>query len=670
MSPLFKIYLANIPFIDKNFIITNGNYNIDSLVNYDYEIEVDNLNIIDDTTISFIALLKDIQFTNLLFNQYNAIYVTNSGNSARLYRITSINYTSACRVRIVGKEVFYNIIKDKLNASFTNNYSNLKSHETFVKYGYAYDSILTSTGRPNFSSTMNTDLYTPLRYEVNCNLELSKTTLFPNITITNPTDTSATEDEIKLWLNNYCYYWIFVYLQPGSYKLNDIEFTLGASIYNGLVLPYGIIAVPLCRDNYKIFLDNTEIYIDWLSEVLSEIDQNRIYNIKLYPYPPSVIYNDCKIVDNNLYITTMNNCALIEKVFTNTINVVTVHDTYDTDISLASISNIPKLCNPNYTFTAEDLATFDNPYVAGNTNKLYLTDYCGNEKEISLLGLGEIGTIRFNINMPAILESTTYNVDLEIENINAYKSFYQYIPYKEQNYLVGNFNYGLSYSVDQLNSFLGSNKNWYKMQLIAQGGKFVDNHLKMINASAGEALSGKLPTSLSTINVARNIIGLGNSIWKNNLYIDNLKNAPDKIITTSGDFSTLFSFIYPFRICLSLRTCSDIIKKLVLDDFVYRGLYLNKYVDDGAKYFNITNNKFDKKYLKYFEGNCELYLNIPTQSQTLEKYIDYNKVNNINSMFNEGVKLINYTKNNDNLNSNSWNENNIMINIDERSFNE
>lgn len=108
------------------------------------------------------------------------------------------------------------------------------------------------------------------------------------------------------------------------------------------------------------------------------------------------------------------------------------------------------MCDSSYSFTNDDLATTENPYIAGNTNILAINDFMGNRKNLNLIWLGNYTQLLFKVVMPQLLETSTYYVDFVSNSSN---SLYKNVPSNQMNYLVGFMNFSLSYTVDALNRF-------------------------------------------------------------------------------------------------------------------------------------------------------------------------------------------------------------------------
>ena len=220
MALPFSIYLANIPFLNKNYLITNGKEVKDTGI-YN-SVEINNVNFINNitygrnylnvepTSISFIIDIDDNSFFNVLWNKYNAVYFSDSTDeNYRIYRIEKLMYVSSKKVRVEAVETIYNIIKSSFEVTSNINVSLLKSHETFIRYGYAYDSILNPSGKANFSINGDTDLYTPIGEEIVMPLTRGLKAIEQNYGL----------ETLTSWLNNNVRFWVVVYLQPDTYKV-------------------------------------------------------------------------------------------------------------------------------------------------------------------------------------------------------------------------------------------------------------------------------------------------------------------------------------------------------------------------------------------------------------------------------------------------------------------
>lgn len=259
MALPFSIYLANIPFLNKNYLITNGKEVKDTGI-YN-SVEINNVNFInhitynrnylnvDPTSISFIIDIDDNSFFNVLWNKYNAVYFSDSTDeNYRIYRIEKLMYVSSKKVRVEAVETIYNIIKSSFEVTSNINVSLLKSHETFIRYGYAYDSILNTAGTANFSINGDTDLYTPIGEEIVMPLTRGLKAIEQNYGL----------ETLTSWLNNNVRFWVVVYLQPDTYTVDTKSVALGKSTYEGMSLPYAVLSCPFIPNNvYKLINRNT-----------------------------------------------------------------------------------------------------------------------------------------------------------------------------------------------------------------------------------------------------------------------------------------------------------------------------------------------------------------------------------------------------------------------------
>lgn len=113
-------------------------------------------------------------------------------------------------MRVEAVETIYNIIKSSFEVTSKINVSLLKSHETFIRYGYAYDSILNKAGKANFSINGDTDLYTPIGGEIMMPLTRGLKAIEQNYGL----------GTLTSWLNNNVRFWVVVYLQPDTYRVD------------------------------------------------------------------------------------------------------------------------------------------------------------------------------------------------------------------------------------------------------------------------------------------------------------------------------------------------------------------------------------------------------------------------------------------------------------------
>ena len=685
MALPFSIYLANIPFLNKNYLITNGKEVKDTGI-YN-SVEINNVNFINNitynrnylnvepTSISFIIDIDDNSFFNVLWNKYNAVYFSDSTDeNYRIYRIEKLMYVSSKKVRVEAVETIYNIIKSSFEVTSNINVSLLKSHETFIRYGYAYDSILNPSGKANFSINGDTDLYTPIGEEIVMPLTRGLKAIEQNYGL----------ETLTSWLNNNVRFWFVVYLQPDTYTVDTKSVVLGKSTYEGMSLPYAVLSCPFIPNNvYKLInrnmgLDDETIRIENLFTFINAIDQSKIYAIKCYPYSMFMRAGSASIDDTNLIISNTT--------FANTYGtglgffyVKYLNGSFISNPVTTDFAGFPKMTDSTYAFSSNDLATSENPYIAGNTNMLAINDFMGNRKNLNLIWLGNYTQLLFKVVMPQLLETSTYYVDFASNSSN---SLYKNVPSNQMNYLVGSMNFSLSYTVDALNRFLGSNTNWYKSNM-----NTLKNNLSKIIVKGFSSLGGSAEKALSEptlLQAAQDVNASATSFRTNlltgamdfatakrnlNYQLENIENSPDELIQASSDIMLYNSVLKP-RVYLVWYSATELQKELLLRNFLYRGLHLNKYIssDSVNKYINITSNKYDKTYLKYVEGNFDLYYNQPNQTKDAGM-LDYKQLDKLSRLFSDGCKLVRYNTTSYTLNDNNFNENNIQNIIDEETFN-
>lgn len=685
MALPFSIYLANIPFLNKNYLITNGKEVKDTGI-YN-SVEINNVNFINNitynrnyltvepTSISFIIDIDDNSFFNVLWNKYNAVYFSDSTDeNYRIYRIEKLMYVSSKKVRVEAVETIYNIIKSSFEVTSNINVSLLKSHETFIRYGYAYDSILNTAGTANFSINGDTDLYTPIGEEIVMPLTRGLKAIGQNYGL----------ETLTTWLNDKVRFWVVVYLQPDTYTVDTKSVVLGKSTYEGMSLPYAVLSCPFIPNNvYKLInrntgLDDETISITNLFTFINAIDQTKIYAIKCYPYSMFMRAGSASIDDTNLIISNTT--------FANTYGtglgffyVKYLNGSFISTPITTDFTGYPKMCDSSYAFTNDDLATAENPYIAGNTNILAINDFMGNRKNLNLIWLGNYTELLFKVVMPQLLETSTYYVDFASNSSN---SLYKNIPSNQMNYLVGSMNFSLSYTVDALNRFLGSNTNWYKSNM-----NTLKNNLSKIIVKGFSSLGGSAEKAVSEptlLQAAQDVNASATSFRTNlltgamdfatakrnlNYQLENIENSPDELIQASSDIMLYNSVLKP-RVYLVWYSATELQKELLLRNFLYRGLHLNKYIssDSVNKYINITSNKYDKTYLKYVEGDFDLYYNQPNQPKDAGM-LDYSQLDKLSQLFSDGCKLVRYNTTSYTLNDNNFNENNIQNIIDEETFN-
>lgn len=496
---------------------------------------------VEPTSISFIIDIDDNSFFNVLWNKYNAVYFSDSTDeNYRIYRIEKLMYVSSKKVRVEATETIYNIIKSSFEVTSNINVSLLKSHETFIRYGYAYDSILNAAGTANFSINGDTDLYTPIGGEIVMPLTRGLKAIEQNYGL----------ETLTSWLNNNVRFWIVVYLQPDTYRVDKKSVVLGKSTYGGMSLPYAVLSCPFIPNNvYKLInrntaLDDETISIENLFTFINAIDQSKIYAIKCYPYSMFMRAGSASIDDTNLIISNTT--------FANTYGtglgffyVKYLNGSFISNPITTDFAGFPKMSDSTYAFSSNDLATSENPYIAGNTNMLAINDFMGNRKNLNLIWLGSYTQLLFKVVMPQLLETTTYYVDFASNSSN---SLYKNVPSNQMNYLVGSMNFSLSYTVDALNRFLGSNTNWYKSNM-----NTLKNNLSKIIVKGFSSLGGSAEKAVSepTLLQAAQDVNASVTSFRTNLLIgamdfatakrnlnyqlENIENSPDELIQASTD---------------------------------------------------------------------------------------------------------------------------------------
>lgn len=685
MALPFNIYLANIPFLNKNYLITNGKEVKDTGI-YN-SVEINNVNFINNitynrnylnvepTSISFIIDIDDNSFFNVLWNKYNAVYFSDSTDeNYRIYRIEKLTYVSSKKVRVEAVETIYNIIKSSFKVSSNIKVSLLKSHETFIRYGYAYDSIVNEAGMANFSINGDTDLYTPIGEEIVMPLTKGLKAIEQNYGL----------ETLTSWINDKVRFWVVVYLQPGKYTVDTKSVALSKSTYEGMSLPYAVLSCPFIPNKvYKLInrntgLDDETISIENLFTFINAIDQSKIYTIKCYPYSMFMRAGSASIDDTNLIISNTT--------FANTYGtglgffyVKHLNGSFISNPITTDFTGYPKMCDSSYSFSSGELATTENPYIAGNTNILAINDFMGNRKNLNLIWLGSYTQLVFKVVMPQLLETSTYYVDFVSNSSN---SLYKNVPSNQMNYLVGSMNFSLSYTVDALNRFLGSNTNWYKSNMNTLKNnlsKIIVKGFSSLGGSAEKAVSE--PTLLQAVqdvnasatsfrtNLLTGAMDFATAKRNLNYQLENIENSPDELIQVSSDIMLYNSVLKP-RVYLVWYSATELQKELLLRNFLCRGLHLNKYIssDSVNKYINITGNKFDKTFLKYVEGDFDLYYNQPEQLKEAG-ILDYKQLDKLSRLFSDGCKLVRYYSNSYTLNDNNFNENNIQNIIEEERFN-
>ena len=318
---------------------------------------------------------------------------------------------------------------------------------------------------------------------------------------------------------------------------------------------------------------------------------------------------------------------------------------------------------------------YHNPYVANFCNEFSITDYASTSYNYRLADLGNVEDYRFTIYQPMLIETSEYLITPEggenslFLNKELYKTFLGFL---------GSNNYSITYRSDKLADYLAQNSNVFEIKKLMGGTQIAKNVVsgmgKTLSQIGGGIASGKVTgvaggmvSGLSTY--ATTAINAGIDIYTLNKEIDleqeQLQNAPDNLkIASSNYYLHLYnSNIRPY---MEWRITSNYVRRNIYQDFIQKGIYLNKYVTqlEFKDYYTITDKKYDKKNYKYIEGDFDLYLN-ELGGTYRNNAIIYSNIHTINARFNRGCRIYKGDYQTWDVNS----ENKLMNQVSEEDFN-
>ena len=135
---------------------------------------------------------------------------------------------------------------------------------------------------------------------------------------------------------------------------------------------------------------------------------------------------------------------------------------------------------------------------------------------------------------------------------------------------------------------------------------------KLMVGSIGSAMTGNpvgaVSGSLGMVSeLAKSEIGNLYDMEKTAMQMNNLENAPNQM---KGGANNLFfeNSIDQMKCYFEFWEASDLVKKSLLETFLEKGIYINRYMDpeEIEKYFTFNDTELDKQF-KYIKGNFEFY---------------------------------------------------------------
>lgn len=305
------------------------------------------------------------------------------------------------------------------------------------------------------------------------------------------------------------------------------------------------------------------------------------------------------------------------------------------DFVNASGNTAYNILNPFEKFSTDKLNTYENPYVSCYTNKIILTSPNGAKYTINPVELGAFNFLYFNLVYTFELGNSTYITGIDFQN-SSLPVFLQNTTssakvnlYKIGNGLVGSTTNAFTYAVDKLDEFILNNQNYYATRDATLALQREQADYKMWLSGGSSILSGGIATigGAASGNLGLTIgglisMGMGGmkaisdnimtndsidlSLANSNRMLEDLSNAPDKLITGSSPITDLI--LDNNAIYLNFYTACATDKQTLQDDFLCRGIYLNKTVLPTSinKYLTVNLSKYDKQYCKFFKGNVSI----------------------------------------------------------------
>lgn len=697
-----ELYLAYIPFTTQNAIMqTNGSadpyFKIADATFYK-SVEVQNFRILDNGKISFIIDLKESSIENLDYDNYNAVVTKVYKSKYKVYRIKSISYTSATNYLITAVSHYVDAIYGE-NQQLIDPTS-LKSHVSKIKYGYAYDSLIDSSGRIKLDRSGSGDIY--LR---NPNYEEPNIPVYSNIIpfnncYYNTTLTSEVKNNINTILNRYVLGWKLYYYKSGAKKskgdgtnywylpkthyitnnnnTNLVNYNplLSRNEQDGSLLPFNCIATYI--PNYKKLKDDKVILtLKGLDNSVTPNVTNKIADDNLFgQYHSSIIDDDSSWL---MYTKMVRLCPILDELFKDYQVGTTVIDdiTYTTiDITLetpqwrysstGNISTCDVVATPSensgfgalalYCLNAREHHSLDmnktylgyypsgynvdevisksdfkdyrfNPYITANTYKLKIVDNVGGEYSYTPLDLGHFNNLRFLAVESLTPDVTKYFVWVD-PLISSDGLITANLPRRAFMGLINNVDFSYPFNVSQLDTFLANNKNFFLQKLLNIGGETVTG------TAMSTAQHFKKMARADLISTGVNAVVQGASVP---LQLNNLENAPGVVQNMNGNvfFATQYDGL-PFRFII--YTTTDLTKQTMYNDFVAKGMYLNRYISKNEvhKYVSITDNAYDKSYYKYCEGDFDFY--VETENGD---YVNNKNIVEIKNLYANGTAIYN-----------------------------
>ena len=664
----YTIYFGYLP---KSSLIVDRSTNIvvdTDLANL-YNFEVSQISFTQNGGASFIIPQTQHKIDHMAFACYNAFFIKTmnydddgvyQGYSITTYDITDISYSQATNVKITGMLSPYNLALSLNYSSGGDNtfmqWNKIKPFNTYISHGYAYDSILSSGSRARFSSNPDTDMYCKpnikfnndllvysekLTHEIGANHggddarfnEICKDTLWelayilPNVSVMSNDTPAVTQDMsfsvTKKKVNKNGFYelpyfitfrpvnsewtWYVATSDPSPYKNLDDLFTGIVKAYEPYIVAKQIVPLPpfLLHENTTEFVinENTkQIVFNVIGTGNPYLNVSQAYGW----------YEHTLVPDNFVYHWGVR-VAQLPELFT-------------AYVDKTNFTNRGLLKDYSTLYSASDLADkTKNPYILAHTQELRLSDNQGNSYTYPMINLGGYDDLRFVTY--ASFDAGDSFIYTTIEASYLSNSIYNIYQTQDYRGLISKYNNSVMWDADLLKDYMAQNKNFYKQrelqeqqfvadQIVALEQKTIMNPTFAMGGVIGAAfmLGNALQTAQANWN--RYDTGIKNQDYQ----LDNLQSAPDKIAGSQND-TLFYSNNRQMGIYLDFYSANSLTVDIIFNDFIKYGIYINRVVSDtdAEKYYQITNNKYDRQYLKYVSGVTKLK---PDDVGSVDKYLN------------------------------------------------
>lgn len=679
---MYTLKLSYLPYIGESLVLNQDNFSAVQPTSY-AEFKCNNIRfgsngsfvvVVDTGTLSVVGTtFSNYVQTGYMFDfirtgAINFCELTDNEGTTTYYQINDCRYVSANRFEISCLNTLYNVYGAS-NFNFTS-VGVIPAQNPFIERGYAFDSLLTGSTSVSCRWDKNalTDMYATSPFDININqLEGRLKLKWKEV------DTAAGVmldfcKKPKAWLNVYVNTGV-EYTFSGSNNLTRKVKFGDTPVSNGKLedittnypsLPYAILTLPIFEGTEALYLPTPPEfegtgYSAWcnaygaqalVSQIAKMVGESHIYQISVTPYAPCKLYgtmggtgtsyqytptsgsygipSDYDVIPLGRYPDNdgFNMCCLKA-------NYVDISPRLSIPVERAELSTIAIEYNTmfDYNLSASTLSTSSNPYILFNTRKIVLSDISGNKFDVDLMKIGRINpnlvfksTSGFDIganNYAVWLDTSTLPYNTFASNYSGYTNDIVKNGYG----LIASAVNGYTYSVNQLESFLANNQNYYVTRNATEKLARTEN---ILNATFGiiQGLT-QVATGVSTANpvaVTGGITKTGSSALSGVLkeqsiqltrqnsdrHLADLGNAPESLLSTN---SVLFqTAIQQMGFYLSFYKASNRDINNLINDFIVYGLPVNKYVSTAEcrKYITFTNSKFDLTNYKYVKGTISL----------------------------------------------------------------